>query len=509
MKLIILGLDALNHKIIETCKKEMPTLYRHLKNDTQGILKTTIPYFTGPTWTSFQTGKNISGHGVANFFKYDQNLNLKLVSGEDIKEKTFYELAEENNLKCFVMNLPYTYPPKIKGDLVFSWLHIYDEIEDLFQPQNLAERFPSLKQYKNRANRSRSVIKYLKTGYEVLLAQEKVVKELMAKKEHDVYFFLINAADMVQHKAFDELMAGKDNKRTRISKNILKRLDQLVKWIDENKEEDTAVIIASDHGFQVYEGKFFINSWLRNKGHLTTSKKGKQLKDVINRRQKKKGNIDISRIVTFVKKYPWLFRFLEHFYDFFIKYCPFDIIKQQGIDFSNTKAYCRSIFEGIIFFNKNLPEPEKTELKKEILNKLNQIPEIKAHDCDKFYQGKFREELGEILVTSKKFEIDNTIGENEFLFAKRNMHSLNGIFMAYGKDIKKEWTITGANIYDVTPTILHLFGIPIPQDMDGKVLKEIFKPNSEPARREIKYHKVNEKEQIKQRIAALKEMQRI
>jgi hypothetical protein len=37
-------------------------------------------------------------------------------------------------------------------------------------------------------------------------------------------------------------------------------------------------------------------------------------------------------------------------------------------------------------------------------------------------------------------------------------------------------------------------GIPIPDDMDGRVLAEIFRDGSEPARREIKYQAAERKE---------------
>jgi len=487
MKLIILGLDALNYQLIEKCKEEMPTLYNHLKNDTQGKLRTTIPYFTGPTWTSFQTGKNISNHGVANFFKYDPDLNPILISSKDIQEATFYEIAHQHHLKCFVMNLPYTYPAKIPGDLVFSWLHIYDNLEDLFQPKNLTERFSSLKQYQNRADRSKSVITYLKTGYDVLVSQEKVIQELLQKKEHDVYFFLLNAADMVQHKCFQQLMSNQNNQPTTLSKKILSRLDQLVAWIDQHKDPNTTILIASDHGFQTYQGKFFINGWLKNNHYLFTSSSGKQIKETINRRQKKRGNIDISRLVTFVKKHPKLFKFSEYFYDFFVRYCPFDLVKQQGIDFQKTKAFCRSTFEGSIFFNPNLTPTEKAQLKPQILQQLNQIPDLQAHDGDIFYPGKFRKELGDIIVTSEKYEIDSTITNQEFMHLNRDMHAMDGIFMAYGPDIKKQYTINNANIFDITPTLLHLLNLPVPSDMDGKVLTDIFSINSEPQTRTIQF----------------------
>ncbi|PIN75784.1 hypothetical protein COV17_03505 [Candidatus Woesearchaeota archaeon CG10_big_fil_rev_8_21_14_0_10_36_11] len=499
MKLIILGIDALHHQLVEKCKKDMPALYNHLQHDTQGILRTTIPYFTGPTWTSFQTGKKIGNHGIANFFKYDDKLQIDVVSSLDIKEKTFYELADAQGLRCFIMNLPFTYPAKIKGDIVFSWLHLYKNIVDLFHPALLQEKYPALKKYVCRADRSRSVMRYLNSALEVAKSQNEVVKDVLKGNEHDVYFFLLNAADMVQHKAFNDIMANKNTKKTKISKRILQELDSVIDWIDTNKEEDTVVLIASDHGFQMYEGKFLLNSWLKNNNYLvTSSKEGSSLQDVILRGHKeKKRNIDISRFIVFVKKHPRLFKSLEPFYDFSVKYLPFNMVKQPKIDIDKTRAYCRSLFEGTIFLNKKMSDVEKEELKKEILIKLNAVPDIEAHDCEKFFNGKYSKRLGDIIVTSTKYEIDTTIGENEFMYLKREMHSLNGIFMAYGKNIKKSYITKGVNIFDVAPTILHVIGVPIPKDMDGKVLQDIFDNGSELQTRDIIFEKENKTEKEK------------
>ena len=44
-----------------------------------------------------------------------------------------------------------------------------------------------------------------------------------------------------------------------------------------------------------------------------------------------------------------------------------------------------------------------------------------------------------------------------------------------GKNIIKSAKSLKANIYDVTPTILSLFGLPIPNELDGKVLNLIKK----------------------------------
>jgi len=70
----------------------------------------------------------------------------------------------------------------------------------------------------------------------------------------------------------------------------------------------------------------------------------------------------------------------------------------------------------------------------------------------------------------------------------------DGLFMAVGPDIKEAYKIEGANIEDVTPTVLHLLRLEIPEDIDGKVLKEIFREGSDPAIREVKFTKPAEYE---------------
>ena len=66
-------------------------------------------------------------------------------------------------------------------------------------------------------------------------------------------------------------------------------------------------------------------------------------------------------------------------------------------------------------------------------------------------------------------------------------HKLHGIFLAHGPGIKKNQKIENAKIYDLAPTILHLFGLPIPNDMDGRVLTELFEEDSELIKRKPNY----------------------
>jgi arylsulfatase A-like enzyme len=86
---------------------------------------------------------------------------------------------------------------------------------------------------------------------------------------------------------------------------------------------------------------------------------------------------------------------------------------------------------------------------------------------------------------------------------------MDGVLIIKGPDIKKNTQIRGANITDITPTILHIFGIPLPKDVDGRVLREIFKPCNVDAKRKPPYLKLYQKEVIKRRVGELKAAGRI
>jgi tetratricopeptide (TPR) repeat protein len=55
-----------------------------------------------------------------------------------------------------------------------------------------------------------------------------------------------------------------------------------------------------------------------------------------------------------------------------------------------------------------------------------------------------------------------------------NDHREHGVFLASGPGIKKDERLYGASLLDITPSILHIFGLPVGEDMDGRVLTEIF-----------------------------------
>ena len=53
-------------------------------------------------------------------------------------------------------------------------------------------------------------------------------------------------------------------------------------------------------------------------------------------------------------------------------------------------------------------------------------------------------------------------------------HRDYGIFVLNGPGVRQDQLIHGANLLDITPTLLPLFGLPVAEDMDGQPLLEVF-----------------------------------
>ncbi len=205
--------------------------------------------------------------------------------------------------------------------------------------------------------------------------------------------------------------------------------------------------------------------------------------------------------------------------------------KISGIDFNKSKAYCPSYTsQSIIINKKNLGNSNDNyeEIRNEIIEKICRIkdPEVgekivdKVYKKEDIYEGENVKNAPDLLVEMKKGYII-TCGFNKKrnfidyprsqLGIKSGDHRPEGIFIAYGPGVQNNIKINDGKIYDITPTVLHILGISIPDYIDGKVLRNIFTEGSKFYKKEISYYTSIEKEKdkIKKNIDKLKQSGKI
>jgi len=501
MGVFITGLDGATFDIINPLmdKGELPNLAQLMREGTHGKLGSTIPPLSPTAWTSFMTGKNPGKHGILDFFWRDTDgYKLKFYTAASRQGKPVWTLFSEAGKKVGVINVPSTYPPdKVNGFMISGMDAPGYKSKFVYPPEILLELERNVGKYLIEEGPRRDLVNgpeaYVNETNELIENRFNSTRYLMEKYDWDLFVVVFEATDRVQHffwKYMDqnhpEYVADQENPFKDIIHDTYKKLDQKIGEILNSLDEDTTVVVLSDHGFGPIYRSFRLNLWLSKKGYLSY----REDFDVWKREERK--SLLRRRVPVIAKK------ILKKFSVF--NENPAQVIDLfPNVDWSQTKSYAMGGF-GNIYINLKGREPsgivepgkEYENLRKKLMDELMEIkdPEngkkmIKAvYKREDVYTGEFLECAPDILISWT--DGYSFIGDRErvFLGFQPNNNELfsshkwsgnhlsQGIFLIKGKDIKKNHHIRNLNIIDIAPTILYLAGVDIPDDMDGKIIRD-------------------------------------
>jgi predicted AlkP superfamily phosphohydrolase/phosphomutase len=532
-KVLIIGLDGATWDIIEPLVEEgkLSTFKKLMTNGVWGKLEATIPPVTGPSWVSFSTGMNPGKTGVFDFLVREERcVDLTPMSSEMLKGRAFWDCLSSQGYKVGILDFPMLYPPYEINGFMISGTGA-PRIQNITFPKELRNEIDKA------TDGYKIVVDYHKERYD---SEELFVKDLgiaLDKKVRALYYLsknknwdllltVFSCTDWLQHlmwKHIDVSSPLYDAAKSKVFRprfvEIWQRIDEAIKHMVE-LFEDTNVLIVSDHGFGPQRGCFYINTWLEKEGFLA-----KKRKVGVGTRTRTR-NI-IKKALQPLLSFHSLKKALKHF--------DFRVTVEEQIDFEKSTAFAlgHTIPLGAIYINVKGREPwgivekgrQYDALKEEICKKLVALGgqldaklEVTIFDPRKVYQGDKLDLAPDIIFTINNWECvviksfsDQVYKDAPYSNRHTGSHRMNGIFLAYGPDMKKGMTIKDAKIYDVAPTVLHLLNSPISNDMDGRVLTEIFPPGSEVAGRKITYVKPldSEKQRISNKIRELKKAKRI
>jgi len=534
-KVLVIGLDGATWDLIKPWAEEgkLPTLKKLMDKGVYGDLESTITPNTGTAWVSFATGKNPGKHGCYDFGIPKNSLNnVKAITTKDIHGKTFYEILYKNGKKCIIINLPGSYPPRIKEIVITS---LMTQGDNCIFPPEIKNEIPELKNYRITPNvQLHGKIDYVNDIRVLERTRFECAKKLF-KKDWDFFFLLFGGTDWIQHDMYDKLISGMMNDNSDPMK-LYKEIDEYIGWFVDNVPQNGNILLMSDHGFKVYMKAFYINAWLRREGYLKvepTSKTKTHLQKFHAESEKAISKRINLKLPIFLLK---LFTFMYPVYIKLRKILPIELRIDARPKLSDTIAYSttstiRSNFGSIYINDKRRFTDGKVEIdsyenvREEIMNKLKHLkdPETGEYVIKKVWKKEdiyFGDKLDIapdiFFMLSDKYQVRSGLSITEpfsyKIIENNSGHALYGIFLGYGPNIKNGIKIQNAKIYDIAPTILHIFGMPIPRDVDGRVLKEIFREDSELANRVIKYQEVGEDDEkvwIKQKIKELKTLKKI
>ena len=498
LRVIVIGLDGATFDLILPWVEGglLPAFKRVMEEGSWGGLQSTMPPLTGPAWSSFITGKNPGKHGIFDFMRRNpEGYNWVTINSTHREGPSFWRVLGDHGKRVTIFNVPCTYPPEEVNGVMVSGYLTPPKATDFIFPRELKKEleecaglrstfYPGATYALGREER------FIQAVDEVTGRTIRVMDFLMERFPSDCLVGVFQSPDLLQHCIWKDIH---DPVLGKALLDLYKKIDRYLTKLLSNLDEHTLLLILSDHGFGDLKKQIFLNTWLLSKGFL-------RLKPGVTGRIKK-GIFDMGLVPMKLHQLSIrlgmdlsneLMENRDSVFSFLANVC----LSFDDVDWDRTKAYGMGNM-GYIFINLQGREPrgcvkpgeDYQKVLKEITGELYGMrdPEtdqpIIEHVFSKgdLYSGPYLTEAPDLFPMPMGFRyhlrgdylfISNHWIEKFWLIS--GFHRPEGIFMAIGRNVKKGWRIKGKSIMDVAPTILAYLGVPIPSDMDGQILFDIF-----------------------------------
>ena len=488
----VIGLDAETFDVIEPLIQAgaLPNLERLMARGCWGRLRSTLHPLSPTAWASFMTGMNPGKHGVFDFVGQGQDGRFRVINGGAVGAETLWARLSRAGRRVGVINVPLTYPPEpVNGFLVAGMdaprldqafthpLSLAGELHSRFGRYRVGVRARGLPW----KSVDRFTARYVERLCDMVHQRGQVVRYLLEHQPLDFLMVVFIAPDRAQH-ALGHLMAQDISPHDGIGR-VYRACDEAMGQILEALGDDWAVLVMSDHGACPYSCVFEPNAWLAAQGWLCLRPESRwaRLEEALNPLWRRlihrqfRSNQLFNRIVWEETGAFALGAFGSIFVNRSDRF-PEGIVA-PGAEY---EAVCEQIATGLLA----LRDP------------VTGTPIVDTvHRGDEVYHGPYTALAPDLLlVTTEDYFVRSSSNRREGRlvypadrYRGRSLyhtgkHSPQGILIAAGDPFASVGERTGARIIDLAPTILHLGGLPIPSEMDGKPLLDWLKPSYRQAR---------------------------
>ncbi len=503
----ILGLDGASPELMESLidSGKLPTFKRLKEEGTMGRLRTTIPPITGAAWSSFMTGKNPGKHGIFDFiYRKGGTYHLSPINSRRREGRSFWSRVSDGGKKVCIFNVPVTYPPEEVNGVMVSGMLTPSNRTDYTHPSSLLKELEQItggyEIHITEAYSKGGEDRFLKHLYDVTRKKTDAIEYLFKREDWNLFVAVLEGIDVIQHELWhccdpNHFRHDPSEKRyTDAIPRFYQEMDDFLRKVMENwVDSQWTLIVMSDHGAGPLEKLLYVNNFLMKKGFLRL-KRG--IRSSFKHHLFQRGVVPMNfyhlllrmglgrfkRKARFGQRENWLRPFFLSFED---------------VDWSETVAYSFGSTAGQIYLNLKGREPqgivqpgiESERIREDIIRELKELVDEETGEKvvgevfrkEEIYSGRYLNDAPDIVFIPRQFEIA-AFGEYEFASDQildysqgvSGSHRMEGLLMMKGEGIRPGNKIEGAQIIDLAPSVLYLFGFPIPKDMDGKVLEAAF-----------------------------------
>lgn len=461
-RVAVIGLDGVPPDLVfGEASHNLPNLRALMEHGTWGPLRSTDPPITIPAWATITTGRDPGELGIYGFrnrcgYGYDE---LITVDASHVRAPRVWDFLEERGRSSILLGIPQTYPARAHRGITVAGFPLPDNGHAFVYPQDFHAEMdrmaggayiPDVKGFRLLEKQE-----LLEQIHEMVQRRFRLACDLVVSRPWDFFMMVEMGPDRMHHGFWrycnaDHRLHEPGNPFERAIPDFYRYLDSWIGSLLSRFDDDTTVMVVSDHGGRTLAGGVCINEWL-----------------IRNRLLCLKRPVENEMPLT-----------------------------RDMVDWSNTKVWSEGGYYARIFLNvkgrepHGAIEPENYEsFRNELIDRLKAIPDetgapmntvaLKPADAYRscqnvppdlivYFDNLARRSLGTV-GTGTIHRSGNDTGPDDA------NHSMHGIFIATRMaDLRnghpRNLRIDSATCLDVTPTILHEFGDAPRCDLGGKIL---------------------------------------
>ncbi len=455
MKILVIGLDGAVPELLFGDER-LIHFRRLMENGCYGRLESVIPPITVPAWMCMATSQDPGSLGVYGFRnRTDYSYHgLSFVNSRSIQELTLWDQIAREGGRTTIIGVPPSFPPrKVNGVCVGCFLTPDTNTDNYTYPAAVKE------QIKNLVGHYPVDVKGFRTHDKDWLKDEiytmsrthfAVARHLLQHSEWDYFQFVEIGLDRLQHgfwKFHDpqHVLHEAGNPYGEVIRDYYRYLDEEVGTLLELLDEETAVLVVSDHGAQRLDGGFCVNEWLVKEGLLVLNEYPRAVTPF----NKLSINWDETRVWSEGGYYARVF--------FNVKGRePRGVI--DPADYQRWRDEIKAKFEATLD-DQGRPLGTRVFKPEEIYKTVHNVaPDLIVHFSDLYWRSIGSVGYGAIHVQ------ENDTGPDDC------NHALWGSFILAAPGNPLSGERLGAHLLDMAPTLLELGGYDIPNSMQGQSL---------------------------------------
>ncbi len=460
-KVLVIGLDCAEPSLVfEKWRDDLPTFRHLMEGGAYGPLTSAIPCITVPAWSSMLSSKDPGMLGFYGFrnradHSYD---NMSIATGAAVKEKRIWDYLGEAGKQSIVVGVPQTYPVKpITGCLISSFLTPTVQ-KQYTHPHELRYEIDRVLEGQDydvdvRDFRTDDKDNLLKQIYDMSEKRFKILNYLIREKPWDFFMFVEMGVDRIHHGFWkyhdsDHHQYESGNKYEHAIKEYYQYIDTEIASLLETIDDNTVILVVSDHGAKRMDGGFCINQWLHKEGYLAF-----------------KNDMPTNGLMRF---------------------------EEMDVNWDKTTAWGAGGYYGRLWLNVQsreshglIPKEDYEKVRMEIANKLENLVDHTGNPlntiCYKpedIYQ-EVRNIPSDLLIYfgNLHWRSVGSLGHQSIYTFENDTgpddanHAQDGLIIYYDpKQRHNGRQLNGLQLMDIAPTVLQILEQPVPDDMQGKII---------------------------------------